>query len=196
MNPWAKKEDHQLMASIADGDKAAMAEFVSRHINRIKDFALRYVGACGDADDIVQEAFFRVWRKAPQWQDKKLPPVNWLYRITYNLSIDIIRKRKLEVSIDEQTKRIATEEIEIESSDYELPENNLSNIETKKLLALAFEELPERQRTAIILCHYHGQSNRDAAVIMEVSVEALESLLSRGRRKLKEQLLEKRGTML
>ncbi len=196
MNPWAKKEDHQLMASIADGDKAAMAEFVCRHINRIKDFALRYVGACGDVDDVVQEAFFRVWRKAPQWQDKKLPPINWLYRITYNLSIDTIRKRKLEVSIEEQTERITSGEIEIESSDYELPENNLSNIETKKLLALAFEKLPERQRTAIILCHYHGQSNRDAAVIMEVSVEALESLLSRGRKKLKEQLLEKRGTML
>jgi len=196
MGPWADKEDPQLMASIAQGNKAAMAEFVTRHIKRIKDFALRYVGPYGDVDDVVQETFFRVWRKAPQWQDKKLPPMNWLYRIAYNLCIDTIRKRKLQVSIDELEEKTSNEKQEIVSPVAGLPENNIANMQTKETLAIAFDTLPERQRTAMILCHYHGQSNGEAALIMNLSIDALESLLSRGRRKLRAQLQDRRGTLL
>jgi len=190
INLWADKEDAVLMCSIADGDKAAMEEFVVRHIKRIKEFAARYVGSSSDEDDVVQETFFRVWTKASQWQDKKLSPINWLYRISYNLCIDTIRRQRKQspkINIDEHTEQVSIETIAtIEKS---LPENKLADLETKKLLTFALEKLPERQRTAIILFHFHGQSNRDAAVIMDISVDALESLLSRGRRKLKEQLI-------
>jgi len=186
MNPWADKDDFQLMESITEGNKAAMGEFVARHINRMKSFALRYIGRASDAEDIVQEAFFKMWCKAPQWQARDLPPTNWLYRITYNLCIDDIRKRKLEVAIDD----------DIDFIDSALPENNLIERKKKELLSMALNKLPERQHTAILLCHYQGQSNRDAAAIMDISVDALESLLSRGRRKLKERLLAVRGMLL
>ncbi len=61
--------------------------------------------------------------------------------------------------------------------------------EEQRRLRRAIEELPERQRSALVLCHYQGLSNRDAAQILDVSVEALESLLARARRSLKKELV-------
>lgn len=171
------------MERIGSGDKSAMTEFVSRYYNRILDFAKRHLHRLSDAEDIAQEAFIRVWRKASQWQDRQLPPHSWLYRITYNLCIDQLRKQKPETDVDEQDN-LANDD---------LPEKNLYQQQTEKLLANALRALPERQCTAIVLCNYQGFSNRDAASIMDITIEALESLLSRGRRQLRKTLIDLQG---
>lgn len=147
---------------------------------------MRIVGRRCDAEDITQEALFRLWRNAPSWKDKELPLRNWLYRITYNLCIDEIRKRKPETPIDEQL--YLTTNTSVEKSIY--------NDEKYKLLAQALARLSEGQRTAIALCTYQGVANRDAASIMDISVDAVESLLSRGRRKLRETLVDIQGTLV
>jgi RNA polymerase sigma-70 factor (ECF subfamily) len=175
---WTGQNDLQLLTHIAAGSKAAMTEFISRYYQRITDFAWRHMGRKADAEDIAQEAFIRVWRKARDWQDRQLPPHSWLYRITYNLCIDELRKRKPETDVDEH----------FDISGDDSPENNLYQLQKDKLLAAAFATLSESQRTAIALCNYQGFSNKEAAGVMDISVEALESLLARGRAKLRKQL--------
>ena len=178
--------DQQLMAHIAQGDKAAFTEFVSHYLNKMVDFACRYVSRRADAEDIVQEAFERVWRKASSWQDKDVPPRSWLYRIVYNLCMDELRKNRNTASIAD----------DIEPGTTATPEEGLHQEVQQRKLQMALQSLPERQRTALVLCAYHGLSNREAAAILAVSVDALESLLARGRRTLRERLLEAEGKSL
>jgi RNA polymerase sigma factor (sigma-70 family) len=177
---WAGRSDQQLLESIAQGNKAAMAEFITRFYRRILDFAQRHLGSFSDAEDIAQEAFTRVWLKAPSWQDRNLPAHSWLYRITYNLCIDELRRRKPETgSADEH-----------EQSHDQLPERELYENQRQQLLTAALDALTLEQRTAIVLCNYQAFSNRDAAAVMGVTIEALESLLSRGRNKLRKLLID------
>ena len=177
---WGDKDDRHLFEHIGQGNQAAMTEFVSRYYRRITDFAFRHLNRIADAEDVAQEAFIRVWRKAQDWQDRELPPHSWLYRITYNLCVDELRKRKPECDVDEQYYLVNDDS----------PEGNLYQQQKDKLLAAAMRLLSESQRTAIVLCNYQGFSNRDAASVMDISVEALESLLARGRSKLRIQLTQ------
>ena len=185
LNPWANADDKQLMETIAQGNQAAFTEFVSRYLDKMIGFALGHMGRKADAEDVAQEAFIRVWQKAASWRDMSIPPHYWLYRITYNLCIDKIRKRKPETSIEEIHHPVGMDN----------PDDDLMQSEQMQKIQQALQTLPERQRSAIIFCAYHGFSNKDAAKILETSVEALESLLARARRSLKKLLLEE-GTEL
>lgn len=177
---WAALDDSQLMAVVAQGDKGAFTELVSRHLNAVIYFALRYLGRRPDAEDVAQEAFVRLWKHAANWEPKGFSFRSWVYRITYNLCIDELRKRKPETTVED--------EVSLASDDQ--PDDDLYRDEQQQKVSTALNELPERQRTAIFLCVYQGLSNRDAAEAMEISVEALESLLSRARRSLKKTMTE------
>ena len=172
-------DDAVLMGKIAAGDKSAYTEFLTRHLSAIVDFAWRHVGRRVDAEDVAQEAFIRVWNKAPNWRAQGPSPRSWLYRITYHLCIDELRRRRPEASLQDAgdpTDPGAT------------PEDSLLGHARIGQVAEAFRALPERQSTAIALCAYHGLSNKEAAATLNITVEALESLLSRGRRRLRQLL--------
>lgn len=179
-------DDARLMVAIARGDKQAFTEFVTRHIDSIIDFAMRYQSQRADAEDIVQQAFTRLWLKAAMWQDQDLPAKNWLYRVTYNLCIDAIRKRRPEVSLDDDEPLASALVPGLVSMDS--PETIHYHNQLALQVESALQQLSERQHTAIVLCTYQGLSNTDAAIVMDISVEALESLLARGRRKLRKLL--------
>ncbi|MGD8568413.1 MAG: RNA polymerase sigma factor [Gammaproteobacteria bacterium] len=186
---WAAMDDSQLMLAVAGGDKAAFTEIVTRHLNAMIQFAMRYVGHRADAEDAAQEAFIRMWNKAASWEPQGFSVRSWMYRITYNLCIDELRKRRPVTPIENEAMLPADDP----SGE---PDNELGQAQQQQAVSAALNQLPERQRTAIALCVYHGMSNRDAASVMDVSVEALESLLSRGRRTLKKLLLEDKGNQL
>jgi RNA polymerase sigma-70 factor (ECF subfamily) len=188
---WPDTTDQQLIEHISQGHKAAMTELVSRYYNRIFDFALRHVGRQTDAEDIVQETFFRVWQKAPQWQDRNLPPHSWLYRITYNLCIDELRRRKPESALESAPESTRDEHDNLISHD--MPEKRIYQQQKETQLAVALESLSTGQRTAIVLCNFQDLSNRDAALVMDITVEAVESLLARGRKKLRKLLIDAQG---
>ena len=180
-----KIDDAVLMGKIAAGDKSAYTEFLTRHLSAIVDFASRYLGRRVDAEDVAQEAFIRVWSKAANWREQGPSPRSWLFRITYHLCIDELRRRRPEAALEDlgdPTDPGAT------------PEDKLLGQARIGQLAEAFRALPERQSTAIALCAYHGLSNKEAAATLDISIEALESLLSRGRRRLRELLrLDSKG---
>lgn len=168
--------DEQLLALIAEGNKQAFSQLMIRYLPAVINFSMRYFPQRSDAEDIAQETFTRLWCKAPVWQDKGVSVKAWLFKVAYNQSIDQLRKQKPEYLAD-YDENIIDEAAFIESMmDVD------ANLAIQKL---ALGTLPERQRTAISLCAIKGFSNSEAAIVMGTSVDALESLMARGRRKLK-----------
>jgi RNA polymerase sigma-70 factor (ECF subfamily) len=171
----AEADDETLMLRMAEGDQAAFAILVARHMERTVRLAQRLLNDASDADEIAQEAFLRVWRQAERWEPGRALLTTWLYRVVTNLCIDR-QRRRIHLPLDD-----ATEVADPSPDAVELIEQR----QRGQLLASAMAALPERQRTAIILFHQEGMSLREAAQILEIGEGAFESLLLRGRRALK-----------
>lgn len=166
-----------LVARVKQGDQQAFNCLLDHHIAMINQFAYRMVNNSADADDITQEVFLRLWHKIAQFNPDKARLSTWLHQIAHNLCIDLFRKKTFS----------ATDEIDSATADTDLA-RDLHADQHRRMVQQAVANLPERQRSALVLCHFQGLSNKQASIIMEVSVEALESLLSRARRKLKAQM--------
>ena len=174
-------EDALLMRRAAQGDQSAWRKIVETHLPAMNGLAFRMSLQDAAAEDVTQEAFLRLWKVAPTWKpDAQIS--TWLYRVVRNLAIDAIRRRKT----------AAAEELEddIQSSD-PTPLQSLSINRGRAQISEAIKQLPERQRAAIILVHFGECSGTQAAEELKVSIDALESLLARGRRRLRKILSEK-----
>ena len=131
-----------------------------------------------EAEDVAQEVFLRAWKQAAGWTPGAAKFDTWLHRVALNLCYDRLRRRR-EIPTDTPPDR---------PDEGPAPDRGLLAAETGVRVTAALKRLPDRQREAIVLCHYQELSNIEAAALMEISVEALESLLSRGRRALRQSL--------
>lgn len=175
--------DEALLLSAGRGDRGAFTALVERHLGRAGAIAGRMLGSRADAEEVVQEAFLRVWQKAPDWRiDGGAKFSTWLHRILVNLCIDRKRRRPT-IPID------AIEEPADEAAD---GFDRAAAGERQRRVADALGELPERQRAAIVLSYYEGLSNVAVADALEISVGAVESLLVRARRSLSAALADLR----
>jgi RNA polymerase sigma-70 factor (ECF subfamily) len=187
------ESDDALMRRAGSGDKAAFAVLVRRHLARATAVAQRIVANRSDAEEIVQETFLRCWQKAPEWlpaNDRGDPAWGdaggraqigtWLYRVLVNLCLDR-RRRPRPVEIE-----AAAEIADDRANGFDIRAAS----ETSRRVAAAMAALPDRQRAALALCYFEGLGNIEAAAALEISVGALESLLVRGRRALKESLAD------
>lgn len=175
--------DEALMRRVAAGDHEACALLVDRHLRGVLGLARRLVGP--EAEDVAQEVFLRIWEKASGWKETDARFTTWLYRITYNLSIDHLRRRR---------PTGAPSEDAVAPEPGPLTERHQREIGAWVEAAIA--ALPERQRAALTLCYHQELSNREAAAILGVGIEALESLLARARRGLRAQLESKKDDLL
>jgi len=172
------RADHDLMAAIASGDEAAFARLVGEQSPPLLRFARTLLTAgTAEAEEVVQETFLRLWQQAATWQPNGRV-TTWLYQVAYRLCIDTLRRRRRSVSVD-----IAdTEDIADEAP---RPDQRLLRIDDIRALRAAIEQLPERQRTALVLFHFQEMSQADAAAVMSIGESAFESLLARARRRLR-----------
>ncbi len=166
------------MARVKNQDREAFAVLVDRHLKGIHAFNYRLTRNADDAADLAQETFLRVWSSADTWRPGRVKFSTWLHRIARNLCIDAHRRRREHDTV----------EIDALPGDSRDPDVAPTNARLRTALARALSALPERQRTALALCHQRGMSNRDAAAVLDVSVDALESLLARARRTLRSEL--------
>ena len=171
--------DETLMALVAARDQRALRTLMDRHMGRTIGLAERVVGGNAEADDIGQEAFLRVWNHAQSFDPRSGRFTTWLYRIVLNLAIDR-RRRPRHAHIDEAALEIASAEPQ--------PVTQVMLAEQDRAVARAMAALPERQRAAIALFHMQGLSGREAAQAMEISEKAFESLLTRARSALRQEV--------
>ena len=172
--------DEELLMRVADGDPAASRALVGRKLPRILGLAQRMLTDSTEAEDVAQEAFLRVWRQAPRWRPGQAKLDTWLHRVTLNLCYDRLRRRR----------EIATDNPPEVADEGPAPDRGLQAQDTGRRVSAALARLPDRQREAVVLCHYQELGNIEAAAVMGVTVEALESLLSRGRRALRAALAD------
>ncbi|MFC3070943.1 RNA polymerase sigma factor [Phenylobacterium soli] len=172
--------DEELLARVADGDPAAVRALVGRKLPRLMSLGQRMLGEAAEAEDMAQEAFLRVWKQAPRWKPGQARFDTWLHRVALNLCYDRLRKRR----------EVVTDAPPETADPAPSAERGLEAQDTAAQVAAAMAKLPERQREAIVLCHYQELGNIEAAAVMGVSVEALESLLGRGRRALRASLAD------
>ena len=172
--------DEALLARVGEGDPAAVRALVARKLPRLLALAGRMLGDPAEAEDVAQETFVRAWKQARDWRPGVAKFDTWLHRVALNLCYDRLRRRR----------EIATDTPPDRPDDGPAPDRGLLAMETGARVEAALAKLPERQREAIVLCHYQELGNIEAAGLMNVSVEALESLLSRGRRALRTALAD------
>jgi RNA polymerase sigma-70 factor (ECF subfamily) len=183
--------DDRLMQRAGAGDGAAFARLVERHAGRARAMALRITGNAADADEALQEGFLRAWRKAPSWRANDATGgtasfPTWLTRVVVNLAIDRRRRPSL----------LPLEAAGDPPDGHRSVESRLADRETAAAVAVAIDRLPDRQRAALLLCHFEGLSNVDAAAVLEIGVGALEALLVRARRGLRAQLEPERDALM
>jgi RNA polymerase sigma-70 factor (ECF subfamily) len=180
----SESDDAALAARVAAGDRAAYRTLVRRHAGGIHRYATRLVRDPADAEDVTQETFLRLWTKARDY-DPVARLTTWLYRIAHNLAVDRLRARGRLQALDNPDVEPAPES----QRQTELLESK----QRAEALAAALDALPPRQASALALVHLQGMSGAEAAEVLGLSAEALESLLSRGRRGLKARLLATRA---
>ncbi|HBQ36112.1 MAG TPA: RNA polymerase sigma factor [Rhodobacteraceae bacterium] len=166
--------DEALLVLYANGDKAAAQALMMRLTPRVLGYAARLLSDHSEAEDVAQEAMLRLWKIAPDWRQGEAKVSTWLYRVVSNLCTDRLRKKR-GVALD----------LVAEPEDGK-PSATQTMIEAQRATALqnALNQLPQRQRSAVVLRHLQGATNPQIAEILEISVEAVESLTARGKRAL------------
>jgi len=182
--------DAELMLAFQRGDEDAFAEIVRRYQGRVVSLAYRYLGSAADAEDLAQEVFLRVHR-AKEGYEASARFSTWIYRITANASLNLLRGRRVRRTVNREMPDESGAEgtASFADPDAEAPQDRMEKDELSAVLRRIVDELPERQRVAILLNKYEGLSYEDVASAMDLSVMAVKSLLTRARVNIKEKLL-------
>ena len=164
--------DEALLVLYANGDPGAARALTLRLTPRVLGFAARMLSDRTEAEDVAQEAMLRLWRMAPDWQQGEARVATWLYRVASNLCLDRLRRSRPRGLGDMAEPEDTT------------PGVVARMIKADRVLALdaALATLPDRQRQAVVLRHIEGLSNPEIATVMDIGVEAVESLVARGKK--------------
>ncbi|MEM9147515.1 MAG: RNA polymerase sigma factor [Pseudomonadota bacterium] len=174
-------QDAALLVRFAAGDQSAARALTQRLLPGVLRQAWRMLGDEAEAEDMAQEAMLRLWRQAPSWRCGEARVSTWLYRVTHNLCIDRIRRRRSGASIDDVAEPVDPAPSVL---------TRLAEGERQQALGQAIAALPERQRAALVLRHFEELGNPAIAERLDCSVEAVESLLARARRQLAKRMAE------
>ena len=176
---WADKQDDQLLALIQDGDGQAFAVLVERHTERFYRLAFRYLQNKEAAEDVVQDAFVKLWESPSLWQPERNSKfTTWFYRIVVNLCLDALKKKK-PVPLDDDS---------LVADDSRPVDEMMKREQQQKMIEKEIAALPMRQRTALNLCFDQGLTNQEAAEVMGINLKALQSLIMRAKTTLKERM--------
>lgn len=169
--------DTALLVLYANGDGDAARELAQRLVPRILGYATRTLGDRAEAEDVAQEVMLRLWRAAPTWRSGEAQVSTWAYRVAVNLCTDRLRARK-------RRRADALDSVAEPEDGAPAALDGLIEAGRQAALTQALADLPDRQREAVVLRHIEGMANPEIAAVMQVGVEAVESLVARGKRAL------------
>ncbi len=171
-----RPSDQIIMKRIASGDDIAFRYIVEENIRSMTRFAINMTGNQETAEDMVQQSFTKAWQAAGKWKPQAKIST-WLYTILRNECLQFIRKHKPDIRVIMETDEL--------TDAAPLPDHILEQKDKQKTLDTLMNKLPERQRSALLLRYAEGMSQKEAAAILDIHEKALESLVSRGKEKLK-----------
>ena len=177
--------DNALLVAYANGTQEAARVLTERLTAKVFAQAYHMLRNRADAEDVTQEAFVRLWRIAPEWKQDQAQVTTWLYRVVANLCTDRLRKMRM-AALDEAP----------EPADPNPSAGRTLQEQTRvDALYRALDDLPDRQRQAVSMRHLDGLANPEIAGEMQLSVEAVESLIARGKQKLKALLKNRKSAL-
>jgi RNA polymerase sigma-70 factor (ECF subfamily) len=181
--------DEALMVLYANGDRQAALALTRRVTPRILAYAARMLGGDrAEAEDVAQETMLRLWRVARDWRQGETKVTTWAYRVATNLCIDRQRSAR-------RRGQVALEAAPEPEDGAPSAEGRMQDARRLAALETALAGLPDRQRQAVVLRHIEGLSNPEIAAVMEIGVEAVESLTARGKRALAQALAGQKSAL-
>ncbi len=173
----AGEDEKKLVERIREKDEDARTELVARYQPQVYRWALKMVRQVEDAQDIMQEVFIRAFRGLPQYRGESKFSV-WLYRITYNLSLDrLTRKRREHVPFEEEIHSPAEEPLE----------------SSREEIAAALEKLPIRYQMVLTFYYMREMSYQEIADMLNVPINTVKTHLRRAKQMLRRRMEESRS---
>lgn len=179
-----EQSDEQLAERVSQRDEAALRLLIDRHSRRFYAIAYRILMRQEAAEDVVQEAFIKLWTGKAKWEvGGKAKFTSWFHRIVYNAAIDVTRKAEhkvlpLKPEYGEQADDRAHQDVAMIQD------------ESGASVRAALEALPEKQRNALTYVYYSEMKQAEVAELMGISLKALESVLLRAKTALREAMGE------
>jgi len=182
--------DAALMLRVKQGDRAAFAMLVEKYQQPVLNFIHRTLRDETEAEDVAQNVFLQVYKSAPRYV-KTAKFSTWLFTIARNLCLNEIRRRSRHPAESLDATRPDSEEQpirQVEDRQTFTPPESLLQSELEQKIAEALAELPENQRTAVLLCRQEELSYEEIAEVLNCTLSATKSLIHRGRETMKQKL--------
>ena len=174
------EEEQEIIRRVLDGDRNAFEELVLANQKNVYNLALKMTSDEEDALDISQEAFIKAYRQLSGFRGESRFSV-WLYRLTYNLCIDFLRKKPREAAVS-LTSRDDDDPRDVEIADFRyLPEDDVIRRETRKAITESIGELAPQHREILVMREITGMSYADISSVLKISAGTVKSRLSRAR---------------
>jgi RNA polymerase sigma-70 factor (ECF subfamily) len=184
--------DVRLMLRVRDDDATAFEQLVSRYQSRLITIMHHLMGSRDQAEDLAQEVFLRLFRARKRYQPEARFST-FLFTIAHNVASNarrtLARRKEVQVRNRESPSRsVQTLEELAQDASSLMPTRQLDKAEAAEIVNLAMESLNERQRLAVLLCKFEGMSYADIAETMDLTPQAIKSLLARARGNLRDVL--------
>ena len=181
------REDLELIDLFRQGNESAFNEIVRRYQEKIYWVARRFVNDHDEADDVVQEVFIKAYDALKDFRSES-GLYTWLYRIAVNMSLNVVRKRKVREFLQLDTL------LGEEQSSEDRPDEELERSEHRTLVQEAVDKLPEKQRAVFVMRYYEELSYEEIAAILKTSVGGLKANYFHAIRKIGEYVKRVQGT--
>jgi RNA polymerase sigma-70 factor (ECF subfamily) len=183
----AALDDQALLARVANGDSRALDTLYERYSRVVYGLALRILGEAELAEEVVQETFWRVWRRAGTFQSGRGQVASWLFGIAHNLSVDELRRQRSRPRPVYDTEKSPVLR-DLEDSRMDVAAGALEQ-ERGRLIGAALQELTAEQREAIELAYFGGLSQSEIAERLHSPIGTIKTRIRLGLRKLRDVLL-------
>lgn len=186
----AALDDESLVAYVAAGNSRALEQLYDRYSRTVYGMALRILANAEHAEDVVQETFWRVWRRSSTFQQGYGQFAPWLFGIAHNLCIDELRRQK--------SRPVAVQSDDTQQVLYDLPDGGQDvdaltwASERRRMITVALRDLPPDQRQVIELAYFGGLSQREIAERLQDPLGTVKTRIRLGLQKLK-QFLQAQG---
>jgi RNA polymerase sigma-70 factor (ECF subfamily) len=154
----APASDAELFAAVARGDRLAYARLYRRHAAALLGVLYRILGSRTEAEDVLQDVFLQVWKKAGDFDPRRGHAFHWLATLARHRALD--RRSRLDSRRRLMALRAEPEPIEPPADD---PSGEASLAENARHLARALAQIPESQRTVLLLAYFAGFSQSEIA---------------------------------
>jgi RNA polymerase sigma-70 factor (ECF subfamily) len=180
-------ENEHLIQKLRAGDNAAFSQLVTLYANKVINTCYKFLLDKEDAEDIAQEVFIEVFQSIKSFRgDSKLS--TWIYRIAVTKSLDEIKKRNRKKRITAIGKVLHLDEVADWIAGGHMPDKSINEEEKLKEIMQALNTLPDNQRVAFTLSRIDGYNNSEIAETMDTTVEAVESLIYRAKKRISTEL--------